>query len=763
MAHPSARGGGDVNVWRRTKLVLALGLAGLLVAVATLSVLADEPSSRFHAAPADAASSLLEEAQAQRLEVLRLLSGPQALRAEPAGPPPGRTLYVVISPPREYASTEVEALTDFVVQGGQLLVADNFGQANSLAAAFGITFERVRLVGTTLDVSIDGRTMSVQADAPTALHFGPDTSPAILAWSTADSFLDRDGDGLVQAWEPRGPFPVVAAASVGSSGGRVVAVADPGLLHGSTDDGPANEAFRRALLAHLLPDGGRLVIDESRTASTDPVLLAAATFVGAATGDPWRYGLAGLAVALFVIGVLVTIHGHWGPHRFLLDRFIRRADIHSPAPRDADEPPASGTQRRPGVHWTRRGMAAVFAGVLLVVLGTALGNLHATYAGAFLLLAAAFALWTRGPSMEARRTTTIAQVHEESRTEMRFTLDSVGRGTQEVEVLDWLPPEFELADGHNWFRVTLRPKAGLSHSYVFRAALRGPYPVGPLRLRSTDAFALRTVESQACEAQRILVLPRNDPLSRIPFKSRIPVLTMGPHLVNRAGDGTEFHALRDYQAGDSIRIVNWKASARSKDLVVNQRVHESKATLTVFLDARAISQAGPLRTNPVNEGCRAVQSIVTGGLQARDNVRVIVYGDGVEELCPRAGPGKGYKLSQALANVEPAGAMPFAQAVQEILPTLRPGSPVILVSGMEADDSVTDGIRLLGQRSIPSTVIALDIGTEPESPDAEPEPDAQMLQAEREKTIAKIRGADVPVVRARPGTPLGLMFQVGLQ
>lgn len=746
-----------MNAWRSTRLIVAMALASLLITVTALSALADEPSSIFDAPPAE--SSLVAEAQAQRLEVLRLLAGPPALQAETNGVPPSQTLYVVMSPPQGYTGQEVEALATFVTQGGQLLVADNFGQANDLTARFGILFERVRLVESTLDVSIEGRTTSVQTDAPTALHFGPDAPPTILAWSTANSFLDRDGDGLVQAWEPRGPFPVIAEASQGE--GRIVAIADPGLLQGGTDDGPANQAFRRALLEHLLPDGGRLIIDESRTPSTDPILLAVATFVGAATEDPWRYGLAGLAGVLFVIGILVTIHGQWVPHRFLPDRFVRRADIHRPAARPADEDALA--IQRPRVHWTRRGLAAVFTGVLLVVLGTALGSLQATYTGAFLLLAAAFALWTRGPRMEAQRTTTLTQVHEENRTEMRFTLDPAGRASQEVEVLDRLPPEFELADGSNWFRTTLRPKANLAQSYGFRAALRGPYQIGPLRVRSTDAFALRTVEVHACEAQRILVLPRNDPLSRIPFKSRIPLPTMGPHLVNRAGDGTEFHALRDYQAGDSIRIVNWKASARSRELVVNQRVHESKATLTVILDARAISQAGPLRTNPLNEGCRAVQSIVTGGLQARDDVRVIVYRDGVEELCPHDGHARGYQLSQALANVEPTGSMPFAQAVQEILPTLKSGSPVILVSGMEADDSVTNGIRLLGQRAIPSTVIALEIGTEPSSPDEGPEPEALRLQADRERTISQIRSAAVPVVRGRPRTPLGLLFQMGLR
>lgn len=755
-----------MNPRRWMALAIALSIGGMLLLATIFSAIAKEDASMFRA-PTDGTTSLVQEAEAQQLEILRLLSGPQAFRAETHSTLPAKTLYVVVTPQRSYAADEVDALMEFAMDGGQLLVADNFGQANSLSAPFGITFERVRLVSGAdagaFDISLDGRTLSVQAKAPTALHFGPQASaPSILAYSASDSYLDRDGDGLVQAWEPKGPFAVVAEIPVGNAGGRIVAMADPGLLWVHEDDDYANEAFRQALIAYLLPDGGRIVIDESRDSTGDPILALTGAMVGAATGDPWRSILWTLSAALFSVGVLVTIHGLWGPHRFDLHRFIRRADIRSTEAQENEEKDRTEGNPLPGAHWTRRGMTAVFGGLLLILLGIGLGNLQATYAGSFLLLAAVLATWTKSANIEAQRVTTIDRVHEDSRTDMVLKVTATGRKGQEVEVLDRLPHEFELADGHNWFQTALRSKVNLSHTYSFRAALRGPYPVGPLRVRTTDAFGLRSMETEVGPAQRILVLPRNDPLSRIPFKSRIPVLTIGPHLVNRAGDGTEFHSLRDYQSGDSIRIVNWKASARSKNLVVNQRVHESKATLTIFLDARAITEAGHVRINPVNEGCRVAQSIATGGLQARDNVRIFVYGEGVEELCPMSGRGKGYQLSEALASVKSAGRTTFLEAVEESLHELHSGSPAILVSGMEGDTSILEGLKRLGQRSIPSTVIALQIGTSPESGE-EMEPDADRLQAERDEMIAHIQGADVPVVPAVSGMPLGTLFQVALR
>lgn len=756
-----------MNPRRIAASCLAVVLAAILIALVVFSSIADEAGSMFHE-DAGGSSAFLAEAEAQGLDTQRLLSGPHALRAETAETEnaPPRTLYVVVAPDRAYVQDEVDALTDFLLEGGRVLVADNFGQANTLTTPFGITFERVRLVNgpgaETFQVTLGGKEYSVHPGQPTAIHLHPEATSTVLAWSSVKSYLDRDGDGLVNAWEPTGPFPVMVEAEVGTSGGRIFAISDPSLLDIDADESLQDEAFLRAVIEYALPDGGRIIVDESRMVSDDPFLGATAMIVGAATEDPWRAIFIAFASALFVAGALVVVHGMWGPHRFTLDRFIRRKDLQSTdgesdVTRDENRATTQAT-----THWTRRGKVAAFGGLLLAVTGTALGNLQSTYAGAFLLAAATLSMWTKAPRVGAHRLTTVHRVHEESRTPMDFTLAARGPGYTNVEVRDHIPQEFQLASGHNWFRTTLRPKKETRFRYEFRAGLRGPYRVGPLRIRTTDPFGLRTVETEASIAHKMLVLPRDDPLNRIPFKSRIPDLTIGPHLVNRAGDGTEFHSLRDYQTGDSIRIVNWKASARSKDLVVNQRVHESRSTLHIFLDARLISQAGHLRFNPINQGCRAAQSIVSGGLQARDDVRVFVYGDGVKELCKGIRRGKGYELSEALASVKAAGQMTFLEAADEVVPTLRSG-PAILISGMEGDPSILDGLKMLAQRSIPSTVIALEIGTAPENDEQEAEPGGVRLQTERDEMIAHIRGAEIPVVPMVPGLPLGTLFQVALQ
>ena len=41
----------------------------------------------------------------------------------------------------------------------------------------------------------------------------------------------------------------------------------------------------------------------------------------------------------------------------------------------------------------------------------------------------------------------------------------------------------------------------------------------------------------------------------------------GAHLARRRGDGTEFHQMREYRTGDSLRQIDWKATARARRLI----------------------------------------------------------------------------------------------------------------------------------------------------------------------------------------------------
>jgi uncharacterized protein (DUF58 family) len=60
--------------------------------------------------------------------------------------------------------------------------------------------------------------------------------------------------------------------------------------------------------------------------------------------------------------------------------------------------------------------------------------------------------------------------------------------------------------------------------------------------------------------------------------------SVGARLQRRRGEGTEFQELRDYRVGDSLRKIDWKATARSRRLISRQYRDERNQQVVLMLD-----------------------------------------------------------------------------------------------------------------------------------------------------------------------------------
>ncbi len=151
------------------------------------------------------------------------------------------TLFITI-PYTAYRNDELEAIKQFVVDGGSVAILDDFGDGNSLLSYLGL---KVRFSGTPmLDPFYNFRNSelpvvstfagrmkekglgSVLLNRPSVLSNVEPSS--VLALSSENSFLDNNGDRLRNGDDPRGPFPVAAEMSLGK--GRLILVSDASLV-----------------------------------------------------------------------------------------------------------------------------------------------------------------------------------------------------------------------------------------------------------------------------------------------------------------------------------------------------------------------------------------------------------------------------------------------------------------------------------------------------------------------------------------------------
>lgn len=402
--------------------------------------------------------------------------------------------------------------------------------------------------------------------------------------------------------------------------------------------------------------------------------------------------------------------------------------------------------------WTRKSSLLTGIGLALVALGVAARSPGALGAG---LVALAFVVVNRilfhgSAEIDAKRDVDLHRIFEGDTTSVKLHLENPGTRLVFLELRDRLPRQLKIEDGAAYDFVAL-PRGGKDDlAYEVRAPLLGVYEIGPTDLRLEDPFGL-FYEERAIEGSHTLwVLPRKEDLRKAALMSNLPMPLMGEHQVNRPGDGFDFFALREYVVGDTMRRVNWKASARTGKMMVNQMMQTTAAEITIFVDGRAITGAGPEEDSARVGIARSVASLVDFVYTKKDNVRIVLYTDHVREIEPQPAERMLPFIMQTLAELQPCGSYPFREVVSQVLPSLKPRTPVIIVSPLIDDGSIMEGVSTL----LANDMIVNVVAPQPQAMPDLPEGFAQALHAEREATVLDLRGFGAGVIDLEPGASL---------
>ena len=114
---------------------------------------------------------------------------------------------------------------------------------------------------------------------------------------------------------------------------------------------------------------------------------------------------------------------------------------------------------------------------------------------------------------------------------------------------------------------------------------RGLYTVGPLQIASSDPLGLFPFKKVIKDTCTVLVRPaRVD--TALAFNSGIPQGSVSVH-DTRFEDVTLYRSVRDYVAGDELKRINWKSSARFGRLFTNEYQDSLNCPVFVYLSLSA--------------------------------------------------------------------------------------------------------------------------------------------------------------------------------
>jgi uncharacterized protein (DUF58 family) len=204
--------------------------------------------------------------------------------------------------------------------------------------------------------------------------------------------------------------------------------------------------------------------------------------------------------------------------------------------------------------------------------------------------------------------------------------------------------------------ISLRGFKVEERTYVATPPKRGKFSFGDLHLRSSGPFGLCSVEQCVPAALDVRVYPDMRGASRLLLATAARDLAnLGLRRLRRDGSGSEFARLRDYVQGDSMRDVDWKATARRRRPVT--RVHETERSQTVILciDAGRSMAAKVDTLTKLDYAVNAALFLAFVAIKNGDRVGVVVFADGVRAfLPPEAGRRQYRRIVDALYGAEAA-------------------------------------------------------------------------------------------------------------
>ena len=234
------------------------------------------------------------------------------------------------------------------------------------------------------------------------------------------------------------------------------------------------------------------------------------------------------------------------------------------------------------------------------------------------------------------------------------------------------------------FAVTLPPRSQRVVPLELEGRSRGSWPLGQigLRVRTPLGVMQRTLQYPE-EGARITVTPSVTGVRRYRLLTlQHRMRDLGIRSTRRRGEGTTFSHLREYQTGDDPRHIDWKATARRRQLIAREHTVEQGQTVIIAVDlGRMMTQfAGdlPRLEYALNSSLVLADIVASGG----DRVGVIAFDDEIRAFVPpMGGPGAVARVREALVPLRATMVEPdYALAFRTLTARHRKRSLIVLFS-----------------------------------------------------------------------------------
>lgn len=270
-----------------------------------------------------------------------------------------------------------------------------------------------------------------------------------------------------------------------------------------------------------------------------------------------------------------------------------------------------------------------------------------------------------------------------------------------VHVQDEVPDQLKLLTGktarsHKATRAIVSNLVSLSwyyrltRRYQIRCTKRGIFSFGPATIRSGDIFGFFTKQMEDEKTDQLLIYPRIVPLEHLGIPSRNPFgdLRVQRHLFE---DPVRMLSTREYLAGDPLKKIGWKATARLGRLQTRVFEHTTTVGLALFLDVRTVErprqgQVENLLETDIMVAASVADYCIREGLSFGLYVNEPYWRtDSLVRLPLTSNTEQMHKVLEALAQLQGWDRANVEQVISKEMTSLPWGATVVVVTAVPTD------------------------------------------------------------------------------
>jgi len=166
----------------------------------------------------------------------------------------------------------------------------------------------------------------------------------------------------------------------------------------------------------------------------------------------------------------------------------------------------------------------------------------------------------------------------------------------------------------------------------------------------------------------------------------------------KRGEGLDFHQLREYRIGDSLRQIDWRSTSRLRKVISKEYQQERDQNIIFLIDSGRRMRTKDGELSHFDQALNATLLVSHIALKQGDAVGLKIFGGVNRFLSPKKGPSTISVMLNQVYDLQPSNrASDIIKAAEELNKSFKKRSLIVVVSNIRKEDQTefTTAVKML--------------------------------------------------------------------